>query len=253
VGVCGSSRLGTHLGEIVDTRSCRAPDGAVVSIVSSVPTSSGLNFSARVALPVIGSVPFGVACGRGLADYQRVMSAELPRGFMVTDVREVTLHGRRLATATVVAQQASGIPAVTSRWAGWEGGTACLSTSRKSATHDDLVALLARTPFHESENHPGVVFDAPLDNTVAPVTGTMFLPLVGVLEVRPRIPEVNALLPAGRGATVSGGELFRTGRHSDTLLLLGESAVASIRPVGRTAAHTLGFASTLKVSWLRAA
>jgi hypothetical protein len=208
-----------------------------------------LNFALAARLPSFGPVSFGVACGRGLAEFERVMANELPPGFGVSDIREVAFRGRRLATAQVSARQPVGMAAAKSRWVGWESKGACVTTSRKGATHDDMVALIARTPMHESAAAPGVVFDTPLDNSESPVRGATFLPFVGVLEVRPRVPEVNELLPARRGAGVDGGELFRVGRRSQTFLLVGESAAAWIRPVGRTAAQVLGFASTLKVAW----
>jgi hypothetical protein len=245
VGKDGSERRAGRMYQHVST----APDGATVLVSSAVEFSYGFNFAVSAILSDFGSVRFGVLSNRDLADFEQVMRYELLPGVVVADIREVTLRAGRLATADVAMPQPVGLPAVVSRWAAWEGASGCLTTSRKNASHEDLVALFTGTPFHEGSAAPGIVLDAPIDNSIRPISGATMVPSIGLLELQPRVGDVESVIPSSPGVQVSGGELFRTGRDSQSLLLVAESAIAYVRPVHASPQQAVDYASSLTVAW----
>lgn len=224
-----------------------APDGATLAVTSSVPFPAGVNFAIRVRI-TSEVMSYGVLGARSLLDFEQVMKAELPIGVAVSDIREVSMKDRRLVTAEVTMAQPLGMAPSVSRWAAWEGNSGCITTSRQDASHDELVALFAATPFHESQSAPGIVVDAPIDNALRPIRGAALVGGVAIVELQPRIPEVDALIPIGPGAVVDGGELYRTGRDAKSLLLVTETAVVFLRPFDENN-DGVAFASSLIVSW----
>ncbi len=232
------------------TFAARAPDGAVVSVGAPFEFQSPLNFHVQVASPTMGrSLPFVVFPTRTLADFD-ALARTLPQKLGVSDVREASLYGKRLATARVEMPQYFGDVSVV-RWAAWEGATGCLTTSMVNRTHDDLVSVFASLVFRETTTQyvNGLVFDSGIDNSVRPLSGLTFLNGVGFVEVQPAIPEVLARVPSGAGLQVAGGALYRLSATSDAVLLVGNRAVTTVIPQTGSKVDVVKPAGQLVVSW----
>jgi hypothetical protein len=160
---------------------------------------------------------------------------------------EYTVKGGTLRVAEI------DVPTATKRTrkltvGGWEGKTACLTTTLVGAQSNRLVEVFDTLRFTESRR--GFEVLSPIVPRPRPPEVFKEIPGLGVLAIRPAIAIELERVPRSRGFVTEHGELFRFRRTSNALMYVSRSAIVALTPVGqREGSDLLAAARTLRVEW----
>jgi hypothetical protein len=225
----------------------RAIDGAVISIDAEADLSAPATAAGWAIVPsLLKSHPFVVYP----PGHTSVVEDTVRKDFRHVEIRsreEYSLKGGTLRVAHVE------IPTATKRTraltvAGWEGKTACLTTTLIGAEMKRIVEVFDTLRFTETTR--GLEILSPVVPRPRPPEVFKEIPGVGVLAIRPAIASELERVPRSRGFQVDHGELFRFRRSSNALMFVSRSVIAGLTPFGqRDANEILAAARTLRIEW----
>ena len=226
----------------------RAIDGAVISIEAEADLNLPATAAGWAIVPsLMRSHPFVIYPPGHTSVVEQAVRADL-RHVEIRSREEYSVKGSTLQVAQVE------IPTATKRTrtltvGGWEGRTACLTTTLVGAQTKRLVEVFDTLRFTETSR--GLEVLSPVVPRPRPPEVFKEIPGVGVLAIRPAIPSELERVPRSRGLQTDHGELFRFRASSHALMFVSRSAIAGITPVGqRDPNEILAAARTLRIEWV---
>jgi len=168
-------------------------------------------------------------------------------GLQIRAREEYSVKGGTLRVAQVE------IPTATKRTrtltvGGWEGRTACVTTTLVGAETKRLVEVFETLRFAESAT--GFAIHSPVVPRPRPPEVFKEIPGIGVLAIRPAISSELERVPRVPGFMTDHGELFRYRKTSQSLLFVSRSVVATITGTGkREEGRLLELARGLRIEW----
>ena len=225
----------------------RAIDGAIISIEADADLSAPATSAGWAIVPSLArSHPFVIYPPGHTAMVEDTVRKDF-RHVKIEKREEYAIKGGTLRIAEVE------IPTATKRArkltvGGWEGKTACLTTTLVGAQVKRLVEVFDTLRFTETGR--GFEILSPVVPRPRPPEVFKEIPGLGVLAIRPAIASELERVPRSRGFITEHGELFRFRRNSSALMYLSRSAIVALTPVGqRDSADLLAAARTLRIEW----
>jgi hypothetical protein len=226
----------------------RAIDGALISIEAEADLSAPATAAGWAIVPsLMRSHPFVIYPPGHTSMIEQTVKSDF-RHVEVRSREEYTVKGGTLHVAQVE------IPTATKRTrtltvGGWEGRTACLTTTLVGTEIKRLVEVFETLRF--SETARGLEVLSPVVPRPRPPEVFKEIRGVGILAIRPAIASELERVPRSRGFQTEHGELFRFRQGSGALMFVSRSAIAGITPFGqRDSGESLAAAATLRIEWM---
>src|SRR5262245_21446708 len=224
-------------------------DGSTLTLTGDVDLGAHATTLGMVRVPHLGRSQGFQIQSRGFSYRLENTPPPMPAGAEIGSLREFSLKGGVLRIVDVAVPQPLGPPRQVT-FAGWEGAVSCIWTSRVRSSASEMIAIFDTADFAERED--GAFFRSPIDSSLKDPTCIKEIPGLAVLSILPLTRKAKRRLPRRRGAAARHGELFRLRDSSPVLLLVTESAVATIDPLERDAPaeeRMLETAYELAVRW----
>jgi hypothetical protein len=222
-----------------------AIDGSVVSIEAEADLTSKATAAGWAIVPALmQSHPFTLYPPGHSAVMEE--SARAIPGIKILSTEEYSLKGGKLRVGEIQLPAATGGEYQLTVGA-WEGA-GCLHTSLIGANRSLLVEVFDTVRF--SQRGRGLALDSPVLAEPRAPEVIKEVPEIGILRIRPAVPNELERVPKNRGFAADHGELFRLSEASRDLLFVSTSTVVSVKPRERTqTAAFLEAARRIKIEW----
>jgi hypothetical protein len=223
-----------------------AIDGSVVSIEAEADLTYKATAAGWAIVPALmQSHPFTVYPPGHSAVMEE--SARAIPGIEILSTEEYSLKGGKLRVGEIQLPAATGGEYQLTVGA-WEGASGCLHTSIIGANRSLLVEVFDTLRFRQRSR--GLALDSPVVAQPRAPEVIKEVPEIGILRIRPAVPNELERVPKSRGFVADHGELFRLSQTSRDLLFVSSSTVVAVKSRLRIqTAEFLEAARHMKIEW----